>query len=256
MVQYWWVNQTRSYQIERLKGLVAGEIKVENEAKTHWGRKNVKEMEKGDFIVCYRSGVGIDRLAYVTGKGEPGPIPWYVFSWDEIPGKDNRRLVEYLKKGVGIDWGRNAKIEKIDKDKTIKVSTQIESISLKLNDIESEVVLEIDGNEITLILKKEENDKRNIYQENSKNRRAYIAKVDYIKDIKKPIKKEAFWDNLKNIANGKKEPIDLIRDQVRYAYAMKLEKKKIAFDKIINLVETANPGIKKELEKLEYDKDK
>ena len=252
MVQYWWVNQTRSYQTERSKELVAGEINVENKAKTHWGRKNVKNMKIGDFIVCYRSGIGIDRLAYVmegVTKGDEGDlIPWDVFSWDEIPGEDNGRLMKYLKNGVGIDWEKNAKIEKIDNNKTIKVSSQLKSLSLKLNDIESEVVLEIDGNGIKLVPRREKG-KLNIYQENCKYRRAYLARVNYINEIK-PIKREAFWDVLIDVASGKKEPIDLIRDQIRYAYAMNI--KKDAFDKIIDLVETVNSGITKELQKFEY----
>jgi hypothetical protein len=252
MVQYWWVNQTRSHQIERSKELVAGEKNVENNAKTHWGRKNVEYMRKGDFIVCYRSGIGIDRFAYVTKDGECGRIPWDVFCWDEIPGKDNERLKKYLKEGVDIDWGKNATIEKID-DKTIKVFTQIKSLLLKLDDAKGKVVLEINGDKIELILR-EENKKQNIYQENWGYRRAYRAEVKYISGIngnKKiiPIKKEAFWEDLKNIASGKKEPIDLVRNQVRYAYAMKLKNGKNAFNKIIKLVETENSGITNELSK-------
>jgi hypothetical protein len=75
MTQYWWVNQTRQYKDERDQGLVAGEIK-EKPGKTHWGRENVKNMKKGDHIVCYRSGVGIDQLARVTKDGERGNAPW------------------------------------------------------------------------------------------------------------------------------------------------------------------------------------
>ncbi|MFA6373198.1 MAG: hypothetical protein WCW68_11270 [Methanothrix sp.] len=248
MVQYWWVNQTRNYQTERLKELVAGEINMENKAKTHWGRKNVKNMNIGDFIVCYRSRIGIDRLAYVTEgvtNGDEGDlIPWDVFNWDEIPGVDNGRLMKYLMKVDGIDWGKNAKIEKINNNKIIKVSTQIKSLSLELNDPQSEVVSEIDGHKIKLI-QRMENGKRNIYQENCKYRRAYIAKVNYINEIK-PIPRRAFWDVLSD-SSGKKEPIDLIRNQIRYAYAMNI--KKNAFFRIMNLAETVNPGITTELEK-------
>lgn len=67
----------------------------------------------------------------------------------------------------------------------------------------------------------------------------------YINEII-PIPKEAFWDDLSDVASGKKEPIDLIRDQIRYAYAMNI--KRNAFDEIINLVETVNPGMAKELQ--------
>jgi len=38
----------------------------------------------------------------------------YIFNWDEIPGKDDDHLKEFLKKDFCIDWVENAKIEKID----------------------------------------------------------------------------------------------------------------------------------------------
>lgn len=113
-------------------------------------------MKEGEFIVCYRSGVGIDRLARVITIADKmeNTIPW----------------------------------------------------------------------------------------EDDEKRRAYVAKVRY-ESIKKPITKEEFWDDLKDIAKGNEEPIDLIRGQIRYAYAMKLPKN--AFDKIIDLAECGNPGIVK-----------
>jgi hypothetical protein len=151
--QYWWINQTRMHSIERDKNVVAGEINVKNRNKTHWGRKNVNEIKKGAFIVCYRSGIGIDRLAYVMTSGEEDHIPW------------------------------------------------------------------------------EDDDKR----------RAYVANVEYLSI--KPITKKDFWDDLKDTASGNEEPIDLIRGQIRYAYAMKLPRN--AFDKIIDLAECRNPGIVK-----------
>jgi hypothetical protein len=241
MTQYWWVNQTRSYDIERSKGLVAGEKNVEDERRTHWGRRNVKEMESGDFIVCYRSGIGIDRFAHVREGGQVDDIPWDLFCWDRVPGEDNRRFIKYL---IGIDWIKKTKIEKIDNGKTIKASFKTKTLSLKLNETNSEVILEIDGNKMAKLITRMENHDLNIYEGDSKDRKAYIAKVDYSSDIK-PIKKEFFWNDLKDIAGNQKGPIDLIRGQVRYAYAMNIEKK--VFDKIVNLVETVNPGTAKEL---------
>lgn len=161
-VQNWWVNQTRQHKIERDKNVIAGEINIENRNKTHWGRKNVKKIEKRAFIVCYRSGIGIDRLAHViTKSGKEEPIPW----------KDDEK------------------------------------------------------------------------------RRAYVANVEY-RSIK-PITKMEFWDDLKDIASGIEEPIDLIRGQIRYAYAMKLPRN--AFEKIIDLAECRNPGnVKKWLQERQY----
>jgi len=35
----------------------------------------------------------------------------YLFNWEEIPGKDNGKLVKYLEEKYGVDWVRTAKIE-------------------------------------------------------------------------------------------------------------------------------------------------
>ncbi len=86
----------------------------------------------------------------------------YMFSWDEIPGKDSGRVIEFLAQKFGIDWIKIAKIEKIDNDKTIKVSTEKNSLSLKLKDEKTEVILEIDDGRTNKSIAKMENDKLNI----------------------------------------------------------------------------------------------
>lgn len=163
-MQYWWVNQTRNHGIEREKGFVAGEINKRNVKKTHWGRANVKEMKIGDFVVCYRSGIGIDQLGSITKNGAPGKAPW----------------------------------------------------------------------------------------EGCEDRTAYVADVEYYPSkptVFMPIKREAFWDVLRDIpsCNHKRGPIDLIRGQVRYAYAMKIEKD--GFNIIIDLVRKRNLDIENWLQR-------
>lgn len=37
----------------------------------------------------------------------------FLFSWEEIPGKDSLILIDYLKKMYGVDWEK-AKIDRID----------------------------------------------------------------------------------------------------------------------------------------------
>jgi len=44
----------------------------------------------------------------------------FLFSWDEIIGKDSVRLIEFLKQKYSIDWIEQSNIEKLD-DKTIRV---------------------------------------------------------------------------------------------------------------------------------------
>ena len=88
----------------------------------------------------------------------------YLFSWDEISGNDNGKLIEFLKQKFGIDWVKTAEIEKIDNDNTIKVSTEINHLSLSLNDEKTKVYLKIDDDRTYEFIAKTKNGKLNIYK--------------------------------------------------------------------------------------------
>jgi len=45
----------------------------------------------------------------------------YLFSWNDIPGKDSERLIRFLREDLDIDWAENAKICKSDDGKTIHI---------------------------------------------------------------------------------------------------------------------------------------
>jgi hypothetical protein len=86
-----------------------------------------------------------------------------LFNWEEIPGKDNGKLIEILQEDFGIDRVETAKIKKIDGGITIRVSTEKNSLSLRLNDEKIKVNLEIDNgrpHEFTVV---KEKGKLNIY---------------------------------------------------------------------------------------------
>lgn len=87
----------------------------------------------------------------------------YLFSWDNIPGLDNRKLIKFLKQKYRIDWVETAKIEKIDNGNTIKVSTEKNSLYLILNDKKTNVSLRIDDVRTDEFTAKMENGKLNIY---------------------------------------------------------------------------------------------
>ena len=86
-----------------------------------------------------------------------------MFSWNEIPGNDSIRLIEFLTQKSLIDWVKNAEIEKVDKGKTIIVSTENSSFSLKINDKNTEVVLEIGDVRTDKFMANMEDGKLNIY---------------------------------------------------------------------------------------------
>lgn len=67
----------------------------------------------------------------------------YLFNWNEIPGNDNERVMKYIQKLASSwsflpkfagNWVKTAKIEKNEDGKTIKVSTDKNYLSLKLDD--------------------------------------------------------------------------------------------------------------------------
>ena len=87
-----------------------------------------------------------------------------MFSWDEIPGNDDERIIEYLKDELKIEWAKTENISKIDDGKTIIVSNKEKSISLKLNDEKTKINLKIDDVRADEFTVKTENGKLNIYE--------------------------------------------------------------------------------------------
>jgi hypothetical protein len=68
---------------------------------------------------------------------------YYFFSWDDIPGNDTERFVEFLSKEYPIDYWLKGKIE--NDGKTIRVSTENNFILLTLNDEKTKVSLNINN---------------------------------------------------------------------------------------------------------------
>ena len=87
----------------------------------------------------------------------------YLFGWDEIPGNNGERFIEFLKDELKIEWAKIENISKIDDGKTIIVSNKEKSLSLKLNDEKTKVNLKIDDGRVDEFTVKTENDKLNIY---------------------------------------------------------------------------------------------
>lgn len=91
----------------------------------------------------------------------------YLFNWSKIPGEDNMILIEFLNKNFDAEWVKDAKIEKFDGDKIIKISKKEDTISLKLNKEKKEVFLEIDDVETgKKLITRMENDESKIYYYN------------------------------------------------------------------------------------------
>lgn len=86
----------------------------------------------------------------------------YLFSWEEVPGKDSSKLIELLEKNFGIDW---VQPDNITKDNlTINISEGENNLSLKLDKERKKVALQIKNYEVDEFIVKE-NDKLGIYKE-------------------------------------------------------------------------------------------
>ncbi len=87
----------------------------------------------------------------------------YLFTWDEIPGKDDARLIEFLNGKYNIYWLKTATIEKTDNNRTIKVFSGNNSLYLILNDEETKVDIKIDDDRTDELIAKTKNSKRSIF---------------------------------------------------------------------------------------------
>lgn len=92
----------------------------------------------------------------------------YVFCWDNIPGSDNDKLIEFLKQKFGIEW-KKVTIEKIDDNKTIRIFNDNNSLSLIRDDEKSKVIIEIDDFRRGELITKMENGMLKIYAEKFEN---------------------------------------------------------------------------------------
>jgi hypothetical protein len=87
----------------------------------------------------------------------------YLCSWDKIGRNDNALLIEYIKKNFCIEWVETAKIKKFDDGKAIKIYSEKNCISLKLNADKNRVILTIDGVKTDEFIVETENSKLSIY---------------------------------------------------------------------------------------------
>ena len=87
----------------------------------------------------------------------------YLFSWDNVPGNDNDRLLRYLKDEHDIRWVESEKISKSDDDTTIRVSNADRSVEIMIDKIGGIATLEISDGRINDLKIKKENGGLNIY---------------------------------------------------------------------------------------------
>lgn len=88
----------------------------------------------------------------------------YLFSWNDIPGKDTDKFLEIIRSIFGIDRIKISKIEKIDDGKTLIIVTDRNNFSLSFNNDKTKAILKIDDGRTHEFIAKKENEKLNIYK--------------------------------------------------------------------------------------------
>lgn len=109
---------------------------------------------------------GLSRNTIVRGEQELEDIeklPQFMFCWENNLENDNERFLEFLQKNFGIDWIKTAKTEKIDDGKTLRIFTEKNFISLKLNNDKTKLIVKIDDSRTYEFKIEAENGKLNIY---------------------------------------------------------------------------------------------
>lgn len=85
------------------------------------------------------------------------------FNWDEIPGNDSSKLINFLEKNQGVEWVKKAQIEKSHDSRVITVSNGKNSYTLTMNEGKTSVILDANNNRISELPMENENGKLNIY---------------------------------------------------------------------------------------------
>jgi len=99
----------------------------------------------------------------------------YLFSWDNVPGNDNERLLRFLRDDLDIGWMENAEIRKSNDGNTLCIFKDEHAAEIVIDEKKEKASLKI-SDDRTLDLKvKKENGKLNIY-ENLLNK--FIEKKD------------------------------------------------------------------------------
>ncbi|MEA2032397.1 MAG: hypothetical protein U9N41_02310 [Euryarchaeota archaeon] len=114
-----------------------------------------------DYWDYYRT---TERVGWCRNKDKKGCInPGYLFSWNDVPG-DNNRLLNFLSDCPYIGWwAKNAEIHKTDDGKTIKIFKDENWAEITIDEEKEKATLKINNGRTQDLKVKKENGKLNIY---------------------------------------------------------------------------------------------
>jgi len=147
----------------------------------------------------------------------------YLFSWNKIPGKDEVKLIEFLKQYYNVAWIKKAKIEKFEDDKTIRISIENNYLLLSLNNENTKMNLIIDDGRTDEFIVKKKNGKLKISKKDNscieldKN---ILLFLDLYKTSSKQVRKGLSKKEVKTIITEVKQRYGI---DIKERYIMQLE---------------------------------
>ena len=99
----------------------------------------------------------------VNARKHLGEEDVYLFSWDNVPGDDSKRLLRSLRDDLDIGWVENVKIDKSGDGKNIRIFKGENSVEIMLDENKEKATLKISDGRIHDLKVKIENGKLNLY---------------------------------------------------------------------------------------------
>jgi orotate phosphoribosyltransferase len=121
------------------------------------GRESLKRRGIELRTIFTRERFGRDNVEDVKDK--------YLFSWDSVPGCDNKKLIKFLRDDFDIDWAENSEIRKSKDCQTICISKDENSAEIKIDGKMKKAILKISDGRTDDLKVKTENGKLNIYKD-------------------------------------------------------------------------------------------
>ena len=91
----------------------------------------------------------------------------YLFNWDDVPGSDSNKLINFLNHDLNINWVNNSETNKFNDNRTIRISNKEKLIELELYETENKekkAKLIIDKVRARDLLVREEKNKLKVYR--------------------------------------------------------------------------------------------
>ena len=104
----------------------------------------------------------------------------YLFSWNDVPGKDSNRLLNFLKRNVDTNWVKDAEINNTKIKKTDNFNITVKKgknlLTLKLNEKDEKITIKTDDDKTNVYecIVRNENSKLNIYHKYTKEEKRLL----------------------------------------------------------------------------------